>query len=80
MPKKDNRKFMIDHTLEELETLLDPVNFFRISRKFIVSIDAIAEVKGLISSRMEIKLNQACEHDLSVSRDRIHALKNWLDR
>jgi len=78
--KKDNRKFMIDHTLEELETLLDPVNFFRISRKFIVSIDAIAEVKGLISSRLEIKLNQACEHDLTISRERVHAFKNWLDR
>ena len=78
--KKDNRKFMIDHTLEELETLLDPVNFFRISRKFIISIDAIAEVKGLISSRLEIKLNQACEHDLTISRERVHAFKNWLDR
>ncbi len=78
--KKDNRKFMIDQTLEELENLLDPVSFFRISRKFIVSIDAIAEVKGLISSRMELKLNQACEHDLTISRERVHAFKNWLDR
>jgi DNA-binding LytR/AlgR family response regulator len=78
--KNDNRKYIIDHTLEELETLLDPLRFFRISRKFIVNVDAIAEVKGLISSRLEVRLNQPCDHDLSVSRDRVMDFKSWLDR
>jgi DNA-binding LytR/AlgR family response regulator len=78
--KKENRKYLIDHTLEELESSLDPIRFFRISRKFIVNIESIAEVKGLISSRLEVKLNQPCEHELSVSRDRAADLKNWLDR
>ena len=62
---------MVDHTLEELESLLDPRQFFRISRKFIVNVNAIAEIKGLISTRLEVKLGQPCEHDLSVSRDRV---------
>lgn len=78
--KRENRKYIIDHTLEELESLIDPVLFFRISRKFIISIDAIAEVKGLISSRLEVKLNQACEYNLTVSRERATAFKSWLDR
>lgn len=78
--KGDNRKFILDHTLEELERLLDPRMFFRISRKFIVNIDVVAEVKGLMSSRLEVKLNQPCEHDLSVSRDRASEFKTWLDR
>jgi DNA-binding LytR/AlgR family response regulator len=76
--KKENRKYLIDHTLEELETRLDPKFFFRISRKFIIAIDCISEVKGLISSKLEVKLNQPCEHDLSVSRDRAQDFKNWL--
>lgn len=78
--KKENRKYLIDHTLEELESSLDPSRFFRISRKFIVNIESIAEVKGLISSRLELKLNQPCDHELSVSRDRAADLKHWLDR
>ncbi|HRJ30653.1 MAG TPA: LytTR family DNA-binding domain-containing protein [Cyclobacteriaceae bacterium] len=78
--KSENRKYLIDHTLEELESLLDPVRFFRISRKFIVCIDAINEVKGLISSRLEIKINQPCEHELFVSRERTASFKTWLDR
>jgi DNA-binding LytR/AlgR family response regulator len=78
--KKENRKYLIDQTLEELDHVLNPTNFFRISRKYIVNVDSILEVKGLISTRLELKLNQACEHDLSVSRDRAHDFKNWLDR
>lgn len=78
--KNENRKFLIDQTLEELDQELNPLHFFRISRKFIVNVDCILEVKGLISTRLEVKLNQVCEHDLSVSRDRAHDFKNWLDR
>lgn len=76
----DNRKFMIDHTLEELIRMLNPETFFRISRKFILNIDAISEVKGSVSSGMEVLLNQRVEFPLSVSRDKIVDFKKWLDR
>ncbi len=77
---KDGRKNMIDHTLEELEQMLNPEHFFRISRKFIVNFEAVTEIKGLISSRLEVKLNQPLEHELLVSRERVHEFKAWLDR
>jgi DNA-binding LytR/AlgR family response regulator len=78
--RNENKKFLIDYTLEQLESLLDKQKFFRISRKAIVNADAIAEVKGLISTRLEVKLNQPCEHELTISRDRSAAFKAWLDR
>lgn len=76
----ENKKFLIDYTLEELEKQLDKEKFFRISRKAIVNANAIAEIKGLISTRLEVKLNQPCSHELSISRDRSAAFKTWLDR
>ena len=78
--RKENRKHLIGYTLEELEEILDPRDFFRISRKFIVRADAIAEVKGLISSRLEVKLIQNAEHELAVSRERAQDFKTWLDQ
>lgn len=77
--KKENRRHLIDHTLEELEASLDPTQFFRISRKFIVHIESIGEIKGMISAKLEVKLNQPCDHELSVSRDRAPAFKDWLN-
>ena len=78
--RKENRKHLIGYTLEELEEILNPKDFFRISRKFIVRADAIAEVKGLISSRLEVKLIQNTEHELAVSRERAQDFKTWLDQ
>lgn len=78
--KGDGKRALIDHTLEELEDMLNPDHFFRISRKYIVNFDAVHEIKGLISAKVEVRLNQLCEHDLAVSRDRIHDFKSWLDR
>jgi DNA-binding LytR/AlgR family response regulator len=76
----EGTRYLIDHTLEELEKILNPRFFFRISRKFLVNFNAIAELRGLVSSKLEIKLNQPCEHELVVSRERAADLKVWLDR
>jgi DNA-binding LytR/AlgR family response regulator len=78
--QKENRKHLIGYTLEELEQLLHPDDFFRISRKFIVRADAIAEVKGTMSTRLEIRLNNDNHHELTVSRERVTDFKRWLDK
>jgi len=78
--KGDNKRAIIDHTLEELEEILNPDQFFRISRKYIVNFDSVLEVKGLISSKLEVRLHQPSEHELTVSRERMHDFKAWLDR
>lgn len=76
----DGHKFLIDHTLEELEAILDPQKFFRISRKFIVNFDAVTELRGTVSTGLEVRLGQQTEHELAVSRERAADLKAWLDR
>lgn len=78
--RQDGHKFLIDHTLEELETILDPQKFFRISRKFIVNFDAVSELRGTVSTGLEVRLTQQAEHELAVSRERAADLKTWLDR
>jgi DNA-binding LytR/AlgR family response regulator len=78
--QKENRKHLIGYTLEELEQLLQPNDFFRISRKFIVRADAIAEVKGTMTTRLELRLNQNTDQQLTVSRERVNDFKKWLDK
>ncbi|MFM9838107.1 MAG: LytR/AlgR family response regulator transcription factor [Cyclobacteriaceae bacterium] len=78
--QKENRKHLIGYTLEELEQLLQPNDFFRISRKFIVRADAIAEVKGTMTTRLEVRLNYNTDQQLTVSRERVSDFKKWLDR
>lgn len=75
-----NRKYVIEHTLDELEkTYLNPDFFFRINRKFIVHIKSIEEVRSYVNSRLKLNLNPASEYDMIVSREKVSAFKSWLN-
>ncbi len=75
--KKGNR-FLIDYTLEKLESLLDPRFFFRLNRRMIVSIDSILQVKQYGSNRLQLQLQHSCAtEDLIVSRDRVADFRVW---
>lgn len=69
----------IDQTLDELEKELDPSQFFRINRKFIVGIDAIGEIEPYFNNRLLLKLNPAAGEEVIVSRQRAKEFKDWMD-
>ncbi len=78
--KSNNRKYIIDHTMDELESYyLNPDFFFRINRKFIVNIEVIDEVRNYINSRLKLILNPAIDFDMIVSRNRVNDFKKWLN-
>jgi DNA-binding LytR/AlgR family response regulator len=74
----DNRKYPVDFNLDQLETLLDPEQFFRINRQFIIGIHAISEMRAYTKARVNIKLNPPCPHETIVSVERSAAFKQWL--
>ncbi len=75
------KKYMIDHTLEALENyLLDPADFFRINRKFIVRINAIQEVKNFINNRLKVVVNFDADQEMIVSREKVSNFKKWLNQ
>ena len=78
--EQDNRKYLLDHSLEELESSLNPSQFFRISRKIIINIETVQEVRGFSSARLEVKSHRGTAHPLLISRGRVKEFKAWLDR
>ena len=75
----DNRDYLIDLTLDELEKDLEPQTFFRVSRKFYVNINAIKDMVSYTNSRLQIKLNSYNDQDVIVSRERVRDFKDWLE-
>ena len=74
----DGRNYLLDTTLEQLESELEPQLFFRISRKFYVNINAIKDMIHYTNSRLQIKLNTFNEQDVIVARERVKDFKDWL--
>jgi DNA-binding LytR/AlgR family response regulator len=76
----DARTYCIDYALDQLEPMLDPEKFFRINRKYIVSIDACTNILAWTNSRLRLKIDGIDDPDIIVARERVVEFKNWLDR
>jgi two-component system response regulator LytT len=74
----DNRNYLFESTLELLEQELDTKDFFRISRKFIIPIQAIKEIVVYSNSRLKIILPSYKDEDVIVSREKVSDFKNWI--
>jgi DNA-binding LytR/AlgR family response regulator len=74
----DNRNYLIDATLEILEQELEAKDFFRISRKFIISIKSIKEILIYSNSRLRVILPTYKDEEVIVSREKVANFKNWI--
>ncbi|WP_345225067.1 LytTR family DNA-binding domain-containing protein [Hymenobacter koreensis] len=78
---RENRRFVLDQTLEQLEKLLDPRQFFRLNRAYLVHHDAIQDIIHYTNSRLKTVLQPAApEGDVLVSRERVSTFRAWLER
>ncbi len=75
-------RYMIDYaTLEEVEELLDPKQFYRANRQFIINIDAVQSVKPVENSKLIIHLKEPNNKlEIDMSRLKSPEFKKWLDR
>lgn len=73
------RKFIIDYTLEGLDEILDPAQFYRINRSYILNITSIQDVVVYFNSRLKITPNIKWEKEIIVSRDKVADFKQWFD-
>ncbi|MBO0321290.1 response regulator transcription factor [Muricauda sp. CAU 1633] len=73
------QSFPIEYTIDQLENILNPIHFFRINRKFMVSVKSVVEIHSYFNSRLLLKLLPKEEEQVIVSRERTTNFKRWLD-
>jgi DNA-binding LytR/AlgR family response regulator len=74
----DGKRVPLDLTLDELEKMLDPTEFFRINRQFIIHIRSIESMFSYSKSRIKIILKPRIETETIVSSERSPDFKQWL--
>lgn len=74
----DNRDYLIDSTLEVVEAEINPKDFYRVSRKFIVPLKAVKEILVYSNSRLKIILPTYKDDEVIVSRERVSNFKEWI--
>jgi two-component system, LytTR family, response regulator LytT len=74
----DGKRFPVDFNLDQIEQMVNPKNFFRINRQFIIGHHAIEEMKAHTRSRVIVKLSPPSKLDTVVAVDRAIDFRVWL--
>jgi DNA-binding LytR/AlgR family response regulator len=74
----ENRNYLLDTTLEQIEEELNPKEFYRLSRKFIVPLKAIKEIQVYSNSRLKVILPTYKDEEVIVSREKVSDFKSWI--
>ncbi|HWJ29611.1 MAG TPA: LytTR family DNA-binding domain-containing protein, partial [Flavisolibacter sp.] len=77
---RDNRKFIVDYTMDELSDMLDPEKYFRISRSFYVCVDSIDQIHDYFGNRLLLNLIPALDKEALVSREKVMDFKKWMGK
>lgn len=77
---KDGANLPVDYSLDKLTQLLNPRQFFRISRQFLVSLSSIQTIHSFSAGKLKVDLIPKSRHEVFVSGDRMTEFKEWLGK
>lgn len=76
----DNKKFVVDYTMDELEDMLDPDKYFRISRSFYISVNSVDQIHDYFGNRLLLHLKPVVDKESIVSREKVTDFKKWMGK
>lgn len=71
-------RYVIDRTLEVLQSLLPDDEFFRANRQFIVARKAVKDIAVWFGSRLSLNLSIETPEKIIISKARVPEFKQWL--
>jgi len=74
---KDNQTYHMDTSLEDLTNQLDPTQFFRANRQYIISHNAIEDISIWFGSKLSINMTVTVPERIIVSKARVSEFKVW---
>jgi DNA-binding LytR/AlgR family response regulator len=76
---KLGNQYILDGTLDSIESQLNPNEFYRINRKQIIALTSIKTIKNYFNNRLILTLTPTLDEDSIVSRTKAKNFKEWLD-
>ncbi|MCL2412881.1 MAG: LytTR family DNA-binding domain-containing protein [Bacteroidales bacterium] len=73
-----NKTYYLDQTLDELASLLNPDDFFRANRQYIISRKAVKDLSIWFGGKMIVNLILSVPERITVSKLRAKNIKEWI--
>lgn len=74
----DGKRYVVDFSLDALESKLSTSAFFRINRQFIINRAYIENMTSYSANRIKLDMSPSCAEDVIVSKDKVSRFRKWL--
>lgn len=71
------RTFTMDHTLDELSRMLNPADFFRANRQYIIARSAVKDIDLWFNGRLSINLIVSTPEKILISKAKVPEFRLW---
>ena len=75
----ENKRYPLDYSLDDLDTMLDPKFFFRLNRQCLAKINSIQSIHNYFNGKLKLFLLPATAKEIIVSREKASHFKQWLE-
>lgn len=75
----ENKRYPLDYSLDDLDTMLDPKFFFRLNRQCLAKINAIQSIHNYFNGKLKLFLTPTTAKEIIVSREKASHFKQWLE-
>jgi two-component system response regulator LytT len=77
---RNNMKYIVEYTIDELEAFVQPKTFFRINRQFLIAIHSIENIHNYFNGRLLLQLKPSIDKEVIISRERVNDFKDWMGK
>ena len=75
----EGKEYPVEYTIETLKDLVDPKEFFRVNRSFLVALKAISDVVVYTNRRLKLQVKNVHDKEIVVSREKVGDFKKWFE-
>ncbi len=75
---KQNQKYIIEYSLDELEKSLPPRHFFRANRSYILNSSSVVAIHSWFNQKLKVDITPDPGEQIIISRDKAPAFKAWM--
>ena len=77
----DGKKLPLEQSLKKIEEEVNPIDFYRVNKKFLISLNAIVEMYYVSKSKIKLTLKPSFDgENIFVAIEKVGDFKSWLSK
>jgi len=76
--RKSHYKYIVAKVLRDIETTLHSSSFFRVNKKYLISINAVVKFRPLKKGKLELTIDPHPNESIIISQVKARAFKEWV--